>query len=79
MVSVSSLNFPRLFWLSVACFSGLLDRCVHWEMLVGVGYLGNGRPGGDSLRGSIGSLNKRTGKLPMVFCHKARGNPEKLV
>ena len=76
MVSVSSLNFPRLFWLSVACFSGLLDWCVHWEMLVG---LGNGRPGGDSLRGSIGSLNKRTRKLPMGFCHNARGNPEKLV
>lgn len=45
MVSVSSLNFPRLLWLSVACFSGLLDWCVHWEMLVGVGYLGNGSQG----------------------------------
>lgn len=41
MVSVSSLNFPGQLWLSVACFSGLLDWCVHWEMLVGVGYLGN--------------------------------------
>lgn len=63
MVSVSSMNFPRLFWLSVACFSGLLDWCVHWEMLVGVGYLGNGRPGGDSLRGIHRKLKQEDRKI----------------
>lgn len=34
LLSVSSLDFRKMWWLCVACLPGFLSLCSHWECLV---------------------------------------------
>lgn len=61
-----------LFPWSAGLVCSLGNACWCW-------VFGQWKTRGRESEGSIGSLNKRTGKLPMAFCHNAWGNPEKLV
>lgn len=59
--------------VSLVCWTGVfIGKCL---LVLGIWVM---EARGDS-EGSIGSLNKRMGKLLKAFCHNARGNPENLV